>query len=357
MGRGTWSCDDVDSTEVELEPGSVTGCPAELLELHRKRLENAVDRVGVTVQRRRQRVQRRDGFLDGRSGGFEQVGRRVGQSREGRHRRTDGSPLVRQARDELLGVDDQRIELIVTLIHRGQHVVEVVDHRTDHPILVGDGVGEACRILDQFRDCSRLALEHLDDLVRQLVHVVGAEGLEQRTEPVEQRGEVDGRLRPLHRNGVAAAHLHSLLPLALFERDVALPHEVPKADGRGGAGGQPVPFRHRELNLCLAVVVDRDLLDLPHTHTGDADLVALVERGDVREDRVELGATAATEVGDGGGQQTGREDGDHGEHDQLDQWCGQTPHLKLTSVPLMVGAPTSVVQLGTSSGAMPPASP
>ena len=55
-------------------------------------------------------------------------------------------------------------------------------------------------------------------------------------------------------------------------------------------------------DLGLAVVDDRDLVDLPDTNAGDAHLVALVERGDVGEDCVELGAAAAAELAMRGGQ-------------------------------------------------------
>src|SRR5690606_33112958 len=107
-------------------------------------------------------------------------------------------------------------------------------------------------------------------------------------EAVEERREVHRRLRALDRDRVAARDLLALRALTLTERDVALADEIAEPAGRGGSGREPVALLEREGDPRLPFVEDRDLLDLSHADTRDADVVALVEGGDVGEDRVEL---------------------------------------------------------------------
>src|SRR5690606_3919562 len=120
---------------------------------------------------------------------------------------------------------------------------------------------------------------------------------------------------------------------------------------------EPDALLEREGDPRLPFVEDRDLRDLSHADTREADVVGLVEGGDGGEGRVELRSSPTTDTGEGRGEETGREDGDHGEHDEFDQGCCRTSHWKLTSVPRIAGAPSRVVQDGTSSGSTPVACP
>jgi hypothetical protein len=87
-------------------------------------------------------------------------------------------------------------------------------------------------------DRAALALEHADDLVRALVHVVRRQRGEQRLEPVEEHREVQRRMRLRHRDHPAGRELLAVAG-PFGESDVAFTDQVP---GLGEPAG-PVPRR------------------------------------------------------------------------------------------------------------------
>jgi hypothetical protein len=67
------------------------------------------------------------------------------------------------------------------------------DDPADDRVAVGERVGERRGVPQEAGDRAAFALQHLDDLVRELVDVVRRERGEQRPEAVEQRGQVERR--------------------------------------------------------------------------------------------------------------------------------------------------------------------
>ncbi len=134
-------------------------------------------------------------------------------------------------------------------------------------------VSEA-RLGEQGVDVAALALEHGDDLARELVDVLGRQGREQRLEAVEEDGQVQGRLRVVEPEHGAVLE-RPRPPDPLGEGEVALPHQVAVLDRGQGALGQHAGLCDAELHQGVgAVRVDGDLLDLAHPDTRDPDLLA-----------------------------------------------------------------------------------
>ena len=101
----------------------------------------------------------------------------------------------------------------------------------------GQCVGHRRGAAQQALERAALALEDLDQLVGELVDVLGGHRGEQRLEAVEQHRQVERRLRPL--SGIVAPSCStSGPPDALGERDVALSDEVAVADRGVGALGE-----------------------------------------------------------------------------------------------------------------------
>ena len=89
-----------------------------------------------------------------------------------------------------------RLELLVVAVgHVVEHVVEVVDQVADHLVAVGQGLGDRGGVPEQALQRAAFALEHLDDLVGELVDVVRRQRLEQRLEAVEQHRQIQRRRR------------------------------------------------------------------------------------------------------------------------------------------------------------------
>src|SRR3546814_11350152 len=100
--------------------------------------------------------------------------------------------------------------------------------------------------------------------------------LEQRLEPVEQDGQVEGR------RGVGELECVSRLEgraFSLWQLDVevALSHHVAEPQLGAGPLGQVDVARHREGDLCETVLGDLDTGDGADLHPRDAYVVPLVE--------------------------------------------------------------------------------
>ena len=131
-----------------------------------------------------------DRTLQRRAGRHQQIRGGRGQIAERGDRAADGVAFGGQSADQRLGIDDQLIELTFALVDRIEYGRQVPHQITDDRILVGDLVRQVRGGRHQIVDGALLTLEDLDDLVGQLVHVIGGQRLEQRPETVEQGGQV-----------------------------------------------------------------------------------------------------------------------------------------------------------------------
>jgi hypothetical protein len=187
---------------------------------------------------------------------------------------------------------------------------------------------------EQALDGAALALQHLDDLERELVDLLGVERGEQRLEPVEQNGEVERRARALDRDGAACGQRPARRARALLEGEIALPDEVAVEDRRPHRCRQRLVLRHAELDLGQPPVDDPHVVDAADDHARDPDVVAGQQAAGVGEARGVAGARAAGSVGDGQGEHGGAQRHHHRERQELDQRADREPgHVSFTSVP------------------------
>ena len=197
-------------------------------------------------------------------------------------------------------------------VDRGQRGGEVVDHVADQLVAVGEAVGERGGVGQQLLDGAALALQHLHQVHAQLVDLLGVERLEQRLEPVEERGQVEGRRGPGHRDGVAplepGAGLRGIdgdptdpvveavgqrvaVLVARLEGEIAVADQVEEAHLGARGGRERYVGVHLERHHGLVALVVLDLLDLADADAGHADVVALLEHRRVGEDRLVLVAS------------------------------------------------------------------
>ena len=115
--------------------------------------------------------------------------------------------------------------------------------------------------------------------------------------------------------------------------------------------------REGEVDLRPVPLVDLEVRDMPHDNARDTHVVALLQHGDVGEDRGVLGPVLAGTTTDRGGQDRAQQAGHHDEHGELDERTEQASaeeglesgaHLKATSVPRSAGAPIAPIQPGMS---------
>ena len=271
----------------------------------------------------------------------EQVGDDHGQVGDVAQRAADGVAVAGQVRHPPLELGDQGVELPVPLVDRGEGGRQVGDDLPDELVPVGEGVGQRRGVGQQLLHGAALALEDLHQVEAEVVDLLGGQRLEQRLEPVEQRGEVErGRgladreggpvlkrgpgAGGLHARGVPAdPHIESVgpgLPLRVpgLEGQVAVADQVEEADlGTRGGRDRDVgadPEGHQR----LVPLVVLHLPDLADAHAGDPHVVALLEHRGAGEDRPVVGAGAEAEVAHDHRQQAGHEDRDDGEDQQLD---------------------------------------
>ena len=119
----------------------------------------------------------------------------------------DGLAVLLEPGDQVLEADDQPAELLVAVGDVVEDEGEVLEQVADDLVAVGERLRERRRAAEQALDGAALALEHLHDLVGQLVDVVGRQRLEERLEAVEQHGQVERRLGLRDRDGVALPQL------------------------------------------------------------------------------------------------------------------------------------------------------
>ncbi len=213
---------------------------------------------------------------------------------------------------------DQAGQLVVAVGDVVEHVVEVVDQVADHLVAVGEGLGDRRGVPEQALERAALALEDLDDLVGQLVDVVGRERLEERLEAVEQHGQVEGGRRPLDRDLVALVERLGVADL-LGQRDVALADQVAVADRGVGRLVELGALLDRERDQRAGPVDDLDVLDGADLDAGDPDVVALDHAGRVDELGLVLLLAGEGEVADRRHQHAGGERRDDDEDHQLHQ--------------------------------------
>src|SRR5690606_2386991 len=249
------------TAQEEVEPRAVVGGGGHLPGLLRQELDEVLHDLLTVVEVAGELTERLDVLLQRLAALLEQTGGGLHRAAGRLDRPADRLPGGRQPRHELLQPHDQLVQLRRSLVDRGQHRVEVVDHLPDHLVLLGDRGGQRRGALQQALHRAALALQDLDDLVRQLVHVVRRERAEQRLEAVEQLVQVQRGRGAFERDRVARLQRATRRAVALFQRDVALADEVAVLDRRLDAGGQsPAPF-DVELDLGVPAVDDVDRLD------------------------------------------------------------------------------------------------
>ena len=216
--------------------------------------------------------------------------------RRGWRARRRSRPGRRRARRRALQLRDRLGQLGVALVERGQHGVEVGDDPADHLVAVGERAGQRGGAPQQVGDGAALALQHLDDLVREAVDVLRGERGEQRPEAVEQHGQVE-RGRGLRQRDQAVSGSSAVA--------AAGPRSARGSAGRPGSGSGSSPVRRvasgdrvvdRELHLGGRAVDEPDVGDLADLDPGDAHVVAVEHPGDVGEPGAVGGAAAEPEA-------------------------------------------------------------
>ena len=270
----------------------------------------------------------------------------------------------RQPADELLQAHHQVRQLLVAVGQGAHHGGQVLDHAPDDVVPVGEAVGQRAHVREQALHGAALALEDLDDLEGHPVHVRRRQRLQERLEPAEQHGQVEGvgRLRQGDDRALVEGLPARALPLG--QRDVALPDQVAVADRRVDRRRQRHVLADLELDVRDRTVVlpggrvgQADAGHLADADAGDPDLVALDQPGDVGELGPVGQLVAVAGVGDRRDQHVGRQDRDQGEDRQLDQRPGETPqlapHRSTTLFPRRIGARVAAPRSETSPGSVP----
>src|SRR5262245_55936842 len=155
--------------EVEVEPRAVDRGPAHLGQLDRENLEGPVDLRAAAVEVGREAAQVVDVGDEGRADARDEVG---GLHREGGdlvERPEDRAAVLLQATHELLERRDQLVQLLVAPAEVVEDGVQVGDQLTDYLVAVREGLGDGCRVGEHPVEGPALPLEHLDDLVGELV--------------------------------------------------------------------------------------------------------------------------------------------------------------------------------------------
>jgi hypothetical protein len=322
------------TAEIEVEPAAVAAGANDLLELGGQVLDRLLEPLVLRVEVLGEVAEMPDVVAQRGSRVLDEARGHLGELPDRHDRLADRLPVLGQAGDQRLQRADQLRELLVARVHRLEHRVQIVDHLADHLVAVGERVGQRRRAGEQALDGAALALQHLDDLERELVHLLRIESGEQRLEPVEQHGEVERRAGALDRDRAACRQHLACGPCALLEREVALPDEVAVEDRRPRRRRDRLVGRHAELHLGEPPVDDPHVVDGADDHARDPDVVAAEQAAGVDEAGRVGRPRAAGGVGDGQGEHRGGQRHDHREREELDQRAERDPpHVTVTSVP------------------------
>src|SRR6478609_8635955 len=343
----------LELAEVEVEERAVDRGASDLVQLDRQHLDGAVELGLVLVDVAGHRAQLLDVLHEGLADAVDEGGGLDRQRGDLLQRAEDRVAVLLQPADERAERLDQPGELLVAVGDVVEHQRQVVDEVADDLVAVGERRGDRRRVREQTLQRSALPLEHLDELVRQLVDVVGRERLEERLEAVEEHREVERGRGPRHRDRRAGRQPPGV-PHLLGEREVALPDEVAVADGGVGAAVDRGVAVDREGDQRTGPVDDLHLADRADPDAGDADVVALVDARGVGELRLALPRRPEVEVADGHHQHRGRERGDDDEDEQLDEVdrgpeVEDPAHRSDTSAPRAIGPTSRTPRSGTSS--------
>ena len=201
----------------------------------------------------------------------------------------DVGPAVGQARDEVGELVQAVGELVVALGEGAQNRVQVGDHLADELIASCQRRCQRRGLRQHRRDGAALTLEHPQQFAGQRVDLVGIQRTEQRPETADQRVDVEGGGGPRERNRLSRLQF-AHRARSFFQGQIAVADQVLVAHRRLGALGERQTLVDGEVDGDGAVLVQGDVLDLADLDTGDADEVAALEPGHVREHRVVGGA-------------------------------------------------------------------
>ena len=163
-----------------------------------------------------------------------------------------------------------------------QHGVQVGDQLTDQLAAPGQGRRQRRGLCQHRGQRAALPLENTQQFTGQRIDLIGIQRSEQRAEAPDQRidvqcGRCAGQRNRRTRRQPAGR------PRALFEREVAVTDQVLVAHDSFGALGEPHPVVDCEADGDRAVAMQRQVADLADLHPGDADEVAGLQTGYVRE--------------------------------------------------------------------------
>src|SRR5690606_34700464 len=198
----------------------------ELVQVAGQRGQDLVDQLARARQTAREVAESGHVAAQGLTRVGQQTGGRLGQVAKPRDGLADRLTLLGQARHEALDRRQQVLHLWRAVVDRRQHAIEVVDGAADDLVLLRQRRGQGRGVRQETAYRAALALEHADDLVRQLVHLLRLEGPQQRLEAVEQHRQVQGGLCALDRDGSARFERRGLGHVGA-QRQVSLADEVP----------------------------------------------------------------------------------------------------------------------------------
>ena len=332
----------LELAEVEVEERAVDRGAADLVELDRQHLDGAVELGLVLVDVAGHRAQLLDVLHERLADAVDEVGGLDRQGGDLLQRAEDRVAVLLQPADERAERLDQPGQLLVAVADVVEHQRQVVDEVADHLVAVGEGRRDRRRVGEQPLQRPALALEHLDDLVRQLVDVFGESASNSGLKPLNST--VRSSAGVVRETGIVEPRQPPGVADLLGERDVALADEVAVADGGVGAAVDRGVAVDLEGDQRTGAVDDLHLADRADPDAGDPDVVALVDAGGVGELRLVLPAAPKSSVADGHHQHRRRERGDDDEDEQLDQ-VDRGPLVEdgspqVTSAPRAIG-PTS----------------
>src|SRR5699024_10150996 len=190
-----------------------------------------LDEIFVIIEVTGEITQRSDVLTQRLAGVVEEVRSYFGQSADGFDGFADGSAVLRQSTDQILQSGDQVVQLRGPVIDHIEDVVEIRDHLADHLILRGDLFRQRRGVRQQALHRAAFTLQHLDDLVGELVHVLRRKRGEQRSETVEQQREIHRRSSLIHRNRLVRSEFLTRRVPGPAQLEVTLPDQIQVLDG------------------------------------------------------------------------------------------------------------------------------